>query len=120
MNTIQKTATGTFAAFGAAALAFLITSFVMDGRAFDRTSGGYEPPYTGFVGEPIDWNDLDVTRTGMAKRGNVVKVLIDCTSGMMTFEAFGLHVLFRKFSERAHAVHNPREACEERGFEPII
>ncbi len=117
MNTILKTTTSTFAVIGAAAVTFLAIGFVQDVRAFDRTSGGYEPPYTSYVGEPIDWEELDITRTGMASRGKVVNVLIDCTSGMMTFEAFGMHVPFRKFSDRAHAVHKPREACEERGFE---
>lgn len=118
--TIRKYLIRTFAAFGALAAVFLVAGFVQDVRSFDGTSGGYEPPYTGYTGEPIDWAKLDVTSDGMAHRGHVVNVLIDCTSGMMSFEVFKVTVPFRAFSDRALAVHKPREACQLRGFEPAF
>jgi hypothetical protein len=91
---------------------------VQDVLYFDGTSGGYEPPYTDYTGEPIDWARLDVTADGMAHHSHVVNVLIDCMSGMMSFEVLKLAV--RAFSDRAHAVHKPREACEARGFMPAF
>jgi hypothetical protein len=118
--TIRKTLIRSFAAFGALSAVLLVGGFVQDVRSFDGTSGGYEPPYTNYTGEPIDWATLDVTADGMAHRGHVVNVLIDCTSGMMSFEVFKLAVPFRAFSERALAVHKPREACEARGFQPAF
>ena len=65
-----------------------------------------------------DWRTLDTTTAGMSYRGRILNVLIDCTSGMITFEWFGLKIPFRTFSPRALAVHKPREACVQRGFEP--
>lgn len=115
--TIRNTLTRAFSAFGAVAAILLLAGFVQDVRSFDGTSGGHEPPYTDYTGEPIDWAGLDITGDGMAYRGHVVNVLIDCTSGMMSFELFKLTVPFRAFSARALAVHKPREACQARGFQ---
>ena len=117
---IRNALTRGFATFGALVAILLIAGFVLDVQSFDQTSGGYEPPYTGYTGEPIDWATLDVTNTGMAHRGHVVNVLVDCTSGMMHFELFKFAIPFREFSPRALAVHKPREACQEQGFEPAF
>lgn len=104
------------AAIGLAA--FFIAGIVADVRGFDPTRGGYEPPYTNYTGNPIDWSSVETTRTGMRKAGYVIDVTVDCTSGMMSFEVLGLTFPFRTFSERALVVHRPREACTERGFNP--
>lgn len=118
--TIRKTLTRSFAALGALSAVLLVGGFVQDVRSFDGTSGGYEPPYTNYTGSPIDWESLDDTSDGMAHRGHVVNVLIDCMSGMMSFEVFKVTVPFRTFSDRALAIHKPRDACEARGFTPTF
>jgi hypothetical protein len=107
-------------AIGVALFVVLIIGFVQDVRSFDRTSGGYEPPYADYTGNPIDWATLEITSEGMVNRGYIVNVRINCTSGMMHFEALGIEVPFRAFSPRALVVHRPREACEERGFSPAF
>lgn len=117
---IRKSLAHAFAAFGVVSAILLVAGFVQDVRSFDSTSGGYEPPYTDYTGTPIDWARLDVTADGMAHRGYVVNVLIDCASGMMSFEVFKVTVPFRAFSDRALAVHKPREACRARGFRPAF
>ena len=91
---------------------------VADFLSFDRTKGGYEPPYTEYTGEPIDWTTVQTTPTGMRKPGYVLDVFVNCTSGMMHFGLFGIKIPFRKFSPRALVVHKPRKACAERGFTP--
>jgi hypothetical protein len=88
----------TFAVTGVAAVVLLATGLLLDLRAFDQTRGGYEPPYTGYTGPPIDWSLVDTTPSGMARRGRVVNVLIDCTSGMITLEWFKLRIPFRELS----------------------
>ena len=115
---IIKTMTVVFALIGFISVLLLCIGFIMDFRSFDQTQGGYEPPYTDFTGQPIRWQELDTTTTGMVHRGYVVDVLINCRSGMMTFDVFGMEIPFRRFSERALVVHKPREACAERGFSP--
>lgn len=107
-----------FAICGVLLMTLLIAGIVQDAGSFDRTRGGYEPPYVGYTGHPTDWSALDLTASGMAWRGRVVNLLVDCTSGMMHFEFYGLAIPFRAFSPRAIAVHKPREACVERGFVP--
>lgn len=107
-----------FAAVGFAATVLFAAGLVSDLRAFDRTRGGYQPPYTDYTGTPTDWTLADTSRAGMAYRGRVVNVLIDCTTGMISFQWFGLELPFRQFSPRALAVHKPRQACRERGFDP--
>ena len=118
MNAIARHARSTLAAIGGLAIVLLVVGLALDVRAFDGTRGGYEPPYTDFEGTPVDWAQTDLTADGMAKRGYVVNVLIDCTDGMISFEFYSLVIPFRPFSERALAVHQPRAACEARGFTP--
>lgn len=96
----------------------LTTSIVLDYQEFDPTKGGYEPPYDDFTGEPIDWSKADLTATGLAKRGRVVNVLINGTTGMISFQTFGQTFEWQKFSPRALAVHKPKQALIERGFTP--
>lgn len=100
--------------------ALLLAGAVADLLAFDRTRGGYAPPYQDVVGPPIDWTALDRTNGGFLRRGYVVDLLLDCSSGMISFEAFGLAVPFRELSPRALAVHRPREACIEQGHRPAF
>lgn len=106
------------AAFGAVSAALLVVGVLSDVRTFDQTRGGYDAPYADYTGTPIAWSTLDLTAEGMASRGHVVNVLVDCTSGMVHFEAFKVRIPFRPFSERALAVHRPRQACRDRGFAP--
>ncbi len=107
-----------FAIIGVVSLALLATGIWLDVRDFDTTTGGYEAPYEGVTGDPVDWHALDITPTGVAKRGYVINVLVDGTTGMITFEVFGWHIPFRTFSERALVVHQPREAFIAMGFHP--
>ncbi|MGH1415615.1 MAG: hypothetical protein ACRBB0_19150 [Pelagimonas sp.] len=90
----------------------------LDITDFDKTQGGYEAPYEGVTGDPVDWYAMDKTPNGIAKRGYVINVLVDGTTGLITFELFGWHIPFRQFSERALVVHKPREAFVAMGFSP--
>jgi len=107
-----------FAAIGALAIAILAWGIWLDVKDFDTTKGGYDAPYEGVTGDPVDWYTLDRTPTGLAKRGHVVNVLVDGKSGMISFEIFRQKIDFRPFSGRALAVHKPREAFLAMGFEP--
>ena len=107
-----------FAVIGLAASAMLATGIALDIRAIDQTRGAYDPPYTNYTGEPIDWRRMDTTGSGMMYRGRVVDLLVDCRSGMMTFDVFGFEKPWRAFSARALVVHKPREECQARGFAP--
>jgi hypothetical protein len=96
----------------------LVGGLVADGLSFDRTSGGYEPPYTGYTGEPIDREAAHVTGEGFFKDGYVLDLYVDCTTGMVSFEVYGRRWEWRELSGRALVVHRPAEACESEGFRP--
>lgn len=117
---IMNLARNAFAVAGVLLVTLLAIGTFLDVQAFDRTRGGHAPPYNDYNGTPIDWNELDITRTGMAYRGHVVDILVNCTSGMIAFKIFRLHIPFREVSPRALAVHEPRKACRERGFAPAF
>ncbi len=109
----------TLATVGVVSLALVVSGLFIDFRNFDRTSGGYEPPYTNFTGEPIDFDAGYRTDAGIYGPGWVWSTELDCTTGMVTFHFFNkLEAEWRKVSPRAIVVHQPREACERRGFEP--
>ncbi len=109
-----------FAALGLGLTLYVGAAAVADFSVFDQTQGGYEPPYEGWTGTPIDWSIVDVSPTGFARRGRVLDVLVDCTSGEITMDLLGLRIPFRGFSERALIVHKPREACIAAGFVPAF
>lgn len=103
---------------GLVCVLIILFGILMDVKDFDKTKGGYEPPYLGVTGEPVDWEKMDVTATGLAKRGHVVNVLVNGTTGMISFEIFKQKIEWRKFSDRALVVHKPREAFVRLGFKP--
>jgi len=103
---------------GALALLVTLVAAVLDVRAFDQTRGGYEPPYEDWTGTPIDWTAGAVTSTGFLNPGRVVDTQLDCTTGMLGFSVLGVSVDYRVVSARAVAVHRPREACTDVGFDP--
>lgn len=107
---------------GALLLVALVTGAVVDLLRVDPTSGGYEPPYTDYRGDSINWDARAYdTPTGMVATGHVLDVHVDCTTGMISVEALGTFSFdYRELSERALAVHEPRQACEERGFAPAF
>jgi hypothetical protein len=107
-----------FAFVGMLFVLLLEAGIWLDFCDFDNTFGRYEAPYEDVIGDPVDWLAMNITPTGVAERGYVINVLVDGTTGMITFELFGLHIPFRPFLERALVVHRPREAFIAMGFTP--
>ncbi len=89
MARVRGLVVGAFAVLGLALAGMLVGGVIADGLSFDRTSGGYEPPYTGYTGEPIDWEAAHVTEEGFFKDGYVLDLYVDCTTGMVSFEVYG-------------------------------
>jgi hypothetical protein len=77
-----------FSLIGFISIALLVIGLYLDIKDFDRTRGAYQPPYTGATGTPVDWNSMDTTSAGLAKRGHVIDVLVNGTTGMISFEIF--------------------------------
>jgi hypothetical protein len=107
-----------FAFIGVLSVFIFVVGLFLDVKSFDRTTGGYEPPYEGVTGEPVDWASMDLTSTGLVKRGYVVNVVVNGTTGMISFEILKQTIDWQVFSGRALAVHKPREALIQRGFKP--
>lgn len=109
----------TFAVLGVGFSVLLLAGLFIDFRNFDQTSGGYEPPYTSYTGEPIDFDAGYRTEDGIYSPGWVWSSEVNCNTGMITFHFFNnFETEFREVSPRAIAVHKPQEACQKRGFEP--
>lgn len=70
------------------------------------------------TGEPIDWDSMEISSTGLVRRGYVVDFLVNGTTGMISLEIFGIRFQARKLSERAIVVRKPRAAFIRRGFKP--
>ena len=63
----------------------------------DHTKGGYELPYVGVTGDPIDWDSMDLTSTGLVRRGYVLNFLVNGTTGMISLELFGIDLKHGKY-----------------------
>ena len=101
-------------------LAWLFMGFINDVSSVDSTKGGYDPPYANWTGQPIDWGSWGKTGEGFVKRGAVMDYYVDCTTGGVSFAIFGvgIKVGLANLSERTLIIHEPREACIQRGFAP--
>lgn len=107
-----------FSFIGFLTVVLLSIGLFLDIREMDRTEGGYDPPYSEVTGETINWDEMDLTSTGLVRRGYVVNFIVNGTTGMISLELFGITFEARKLSERAIIVHKPREAFIKRGFNP--
>jgi hypothetical protein len=107
-----------FSVIGFSSVLFLAIALYLDIREMDKTDGGYEPPYKGVTGETLDWANMDLTSTGLVRRGHVLNFIVNGTTGMISLEFLGFTFEARKLSERAIVVHKPREAFLKRGFKP--
>ena len=94
MNVLTKV----FSVIGALSVLFFTIGLVLDIKDFDKTKGGYKPPYIGVTGNSVDWNSMDLTSTGLVKRGYIVNVVVNGTSGMISFEIFKQKIDWRGFS----------------------
>lgn len=117
---VVRWGTRALAAVGAVTIVGLGVGVAVDVSDIDRTRGGYEAPYAGWTGTPIDWESGSVTAEGFRNPGIVVDTTLDCSTGMLAFETFGVSVDYRVVSERAIVVHRPREACRSQGFTPAF
>ena len=107
-----------FAVIGFAVTVLFCLALYLDIRAMDRTKGGYQAPYTGVTGETLDWEGMDLTASGVVRRGYVLNFIVNATSGMISLQLLGVEFEARKLSPRAIAVHQPREAFIRLGFTP--
>ncbi|MCH9704829.1 MAG: hypothetical protein K0U15_01715 [Proteobacteria bacterium] len=117
-RTLIRTTINIYAILGVLAVIAVVVGFARDFAAFDQTKGGYEPPYKEYTGTPINWDAGDRSSNGFVQRGRIINTLLNCTTGMISFQIYGNIIDFRQVSERAIAVHKPREACERSGFNP--
>jgi hypothetical protein len=99
------------------ATALLTIGTVADIRSFDRTSGGYDYPYAGVTGDPLDWGAMEQTEDGFHQDGHVIDMDYNCRTGMITWNVGPFSRDFRTFSERAIVVHRPQDTCQARGFD---
>jgi len=107
-----------FAVIGFALTVLLCLALYLDIRAIDRTKGGYSAPYIGVTGETLDWGSMDLTATGVVRRGYLLDFMVNAPSGMISLQLLGIEFEVRKLSARAIAVHKPREAFIRLGFDP--
>lgn len=97
----------------------LLGALVVDAGNLDRTRGGYEPPYTGYTGEPQRVEEVAFTPQGGVVRGRVLDSLVNCETGVWRFEVLGLGFDYRGVSERALVVHRPQVLCRQHGFDTV-
>ncbi|MFY0654638.1 MAG: hypothetical protein JXQ96_21570 [Cyclobacteriaceae bacterium] len=107
-----------FAIIGLIAVVYIAIGTSIDILSFDQTKGGYQYPYKGWTGKPVDWNSMDKTSEGLVKRGYVIDVFINGKSGLISFGILKKRFDWQTFSNRALIVHQPREGLRRRGFDP--
>lgn len=99
----------------------IVAGIAADYSSFDSTQGGYEAPYTGWTGTPVNFDAAYRGEEGFYKRGYIVDFKLNCTTGMVTFIALNLVSFdWQVVSARALKVHKPRESCIKHGYAPTF
>lgn len=106
-----------FALLGLVLVVAIVGVGANDILSTDRTSGGYEPPYTGYTGTPIQADEVALEGDTIVIRGNVVDSEISCRTGMWVFDILGVDIPYRPVSPRALTIHRPQEFCQAGGFD---
>ncbi len=115
---LRRAAVGLLAVTGFITLLALAAAVVTGVRDADGTSGGYDYPYQGWTGTPIDYPAWYLTEEGLFWPGPVVDQALNCTTGQLTLKVFGVaDIEFRPLSDRAKVIHQPQIACREKGFD---
>ncbi len=118
---VRRGMVGFLALTGLVTVLALTVAVVTGVRDADRTSGGYEYPYTGWSGTPIDYPSWFLTDKGLFWPGPVVDQDLNCSTGQLTLKVFGLvDIQFRPLSDRAKVIHQPQIACRDRGFDTSL
>ena len=78
------------ALIGALALVYFATGVAADVATFDETSGGYEYPYAGWTGTPIDYSQAYTTSDGLLQPGRIIDLYINCRTGMISYSVLGI------------------------------
>jgi hypothetical protein len=109
---------GFFALTGLATVVSLLVAVVIGVQDADRTNGGYEYPYQGWTGTPIDYPSWYLSEKGLFLPGPIVDQDLNCTTGQLTLKVFGIiDIEFRPLSDRAKVIHQPQVACRDKGFD---
>lgn len=114
---VLRTAVRLFTLASAAAFLYVAWALAVDVANLDRTRGGYEPPYAGYTGEPLRFEEVAITADGGVVRGRVLDSLLDCRTGGWRFDLLGVVIPYRGVSERALVVHQPQVLCRRNGFD---
>ncbi|MCU0491393.1 MAG: hypothetical protein MUD01_07390 [Chloroflexaceae bacterium] len=115
---VRRGLTSGLAIVGTAFLIFVVVGFSIDFANFDQTSGGNTYPYQGWTGTPTNFDTSFTTSEGLFRRGIVVDLYANCSTGMVSVSVLGLGQMeWRQFSDRAKAIHQPQLACQKRGFD---
>jgi hypothetical protein len=117
-NRIRNIVVGIFSVVGLLFTLWFVVGFAQDLAEGDETVGGYEYPYAGWSGTPIDYASWYRTEAGLFHEGRVVHQRLDCTTGQLQFSVMGIFdINFRALSDRAKVVHQPQFTCRELGFD---
>jgi len=118
LQRIMRAGTYLMAAIGLVFSLWFVVNTASEVSTIDQTSGGYEYPFEGWSGTPIDYNAWYATSDGLFSDGRAADLHINCTTGRLTISVLStIDVPFRDFSDRAKVVHQPQMTCRERGFD---
>ncbi len=70
------------------------------------------------VDKNINFDKLDLTNTGMVKRGYLVDAHLNCTNGFLGLSILKLRFYYKPLSNQFKTKSNAKKACQDRGFSP--
>lgn len=66
----------------------------------------------------INFDRLDLTNTGIVKRGYLLDAHLNCTNGFLGLSIFKFRFYYKPLDERVKQNYNAKNACKTRGFSP--
>lgn len=66
----------------------------------------------------LDFNKLDLTTTGLVKRGYLLDTHLNCTNGYAGLSVFNLPIYYKPVAESTRTSLKLAKACKDRNFKP--
>ena len=70
------------------------------------------------IDKRVNFDRLDLTNTGMVKRGYLLDAHLNCTTGFVGLSIFKLRFYNKPLKNSLKTKWNAKEACKKRGFTP--
>jgi len=70
------------------------------------------------INNDINFDQLDLTNTGIVKRGYLLDAHLNCSNGFLGISVFKTRLYYKPLKPKIKEKYKAKQACQKRGFTP--